>query len=247
MIAVVVPCYNEGARLDDEAFLSLGLRLLFVDDGSRDDTAERLRALEARAPDRVAVLSLEKNGGKAEAVRRGMLEAIARGADIVGYVDADLSTPVDELRRLVDILERRRDVSVLLAARVSLLGSDIQRRAMRHYLGRVFASMASMLLRLRVYDTQCGAKLFRRTPALDAALAEPFLSRWAFDVELLGRLVIGHGARAPGLPVEAFLEVPLQRWQDVPGSKLRVRGMAQTLLELAKVGKDLQRRRRETA
>ena len=51
--------------------------------------------------------------------------------------------------------------------------------------------MASLILHARVYDTQCGAKLFRRSAALEAALADPFLSRWSFDVELLGRMLIG--------------------------------------------------------
>jgi glycosyltransferase involved in cell wall biosynthesis len=244
----VVPCYDEEARLDDAAFLSLvepddDLRLLFVDDGSRDGTGARLAALRDRRPERIDVLSLPRNMGKAEAVRRGLREALARGAQVVGYADADLSTPAAELRRLTGILAASPDIAVVLAARVGLLGTDIQRRASRHYLGRVFATFASLILRLRVYDTQCGAKLFRRTPALEAALAEPFSSRWAFDVELLGRLVIGT-PDAPGTPVEAFLEVPLHTWVDVAGSKLHVTGMARTLVDLARVGRDLARRRR---
>src|SRR5262249_19393070 len=162
--------------------------------------------------------------------RRGMLAALERGADVLGYVDADLSTPVGELRRLVAILRGSPNVDVLLAARVSLLGNDIQRRAMRHYLGRVFASLASLLLRLRVYHPPGGPKCFRPPPALEAALAEPFLSRWAFDVELLGRLVIGTPA-ARGLAVDRFREVPLRAWADVAGSKLDVGAMARTLIE----------------
>ncbi|HVQ26103.1 MAG TPA: glycosyltransferase [Planctomycetota bacterium] len=243
---IVVPCFNEEARLDDTAFLSLvepgDLRLLFVNDGSRDGTETRLRALRDRRPERIDFLSLPRNLGKAEAVRSGMREALDRGAEIVGYTDADLSTPVAELRRLWSILGAAPRVQVLLASRVSLLGADIQRRAARHYLGRVFASLASLMLQLRVYDTQCGAKLFRRTPALEAALDEPFTSRWAFDVELLGRLAIGT-ATAPAIPVEAFLEVPLRTWVDVAGSKLRFTSMARTLVDLARVGSDLAKRR----
>jgi glycosyltransferase involved in cell wall biosynthesis len=242
---IVVPCYNEGARLDADAFLGLaqdGPDLLFVDDGSRDDTAARLQALAARAPGHIRALSLSENCGKAEAVRRGLLEALAAGAPIVGYLDADLATPVSEARRLVARMVAAPELDVLLASRVSLLGRDIQREAARHYLGRVFASAASILLGLRVYDTQCGAKLFRRTPQLAAALAEPFLSRWIFDVELLGRLVVG-GPGVPPLPVERIVEEPLLAWRDVPGSKLRPHHAVTVARDLARIALDLKRRR----
>jgi dolichyl-phosphate beta-glucosyltransferase len=185
---LVVPCFNEGRRLDTTAFLGLlgvtdDLRLVMVDDGSTDETAMILRDLEARANGRVDVLSLPTNQGKAEAVREGLRRALADGAEITGYVDADLATPAREVRRLLALFGGAPS-KVLLGSRVALLGREIRRNPFRHYLGRVFASAASLVLQLRVYDTQCGAKLFRRTSALEAALAEPFLSRWLFDVEL---------------------------------------------------------------
>jgi dolichyl-phosphate beta-glucosyltransferase len=246
-LTLVVPCYNEADRLDDEAFLSLargegGLRLLFVNDGSRDDTKARLQALAAREPDKIAVLDLSRNGGKAEAVRAGLQRALAEGAPLVGYLDADLATPVQEVRRLAALL-RDGGAAVLIASRVSLLGRDIQRRAARHYLGRVFASVASLVLRLPVYDTQCGAKFFRATPALAAAVAEPFLSRWVFDVELLGRLMIG-GPGAPALRGDQVVEEPLRSWRDVPGSKLRPGHAAIAARDMVRITADLARRRR---
>jgi glycosyltransferase involved in cell wall biosynthesis len=243
----VIPCYNEGERLDDAGFLSLvgetdDIHLLFVNDGSADDTEGRLRALVARKPDRMSLLSLSRNQGKAEAVRQGLLRALEGSADIVGYADADLATPVDELRRLVEVL-RGSPVTVLMASRVALLGRQIDRRAVRHYLGRVFATAASCALSLRVYDTQCGAKLFRRTPALDAALRVPFLSRWVFDVELLGRLVTG-GDGVKALDVSQIIEEPLRRWRDVPGSKVRPVHALRAAVDLARIAVDLRRRRR---
>ncbi|HEY7375200.1 MAG TPA: hypothetical protein VIF57_23765, partial [Polyangia bacterium] len=120
---------------------------------------------------------------------------------------------------------------------------DIERSAVRHYLGRVFATAASLILRTRVYDTQCGAKLFRAGPALAEALSAPFLSRWAFDVELLGRLLIGTPGVAP-LPLAAIVEVPLAVWHDVEGSKLGLAGMARTARDLALVARDMAARRR---
>jgi dolichyl-phosphate beta-glucosyltransferase len=246
---LIVPCYNEAERLDDDALLSLvggeipATRLLLVDDGSRDATGARLAALARRAPGRIDTLALEHNRGKAEAVRQGLLQALARDASVVGYFDADLSTPVAEIRRLLGLLEGRADVAAVIGARISLLGNDIQRSHTRHYLGRVFATLASLILQARVYDTQCGAKLFRRSPALQAALRDPFVSRWSFDVELLGRLLVGD-ATVSAITEAQILEVPLRQWRDVPGSKLRLTAMAGALKELAEIAGDLARRRR---
>src|SRR5262249_59105570 len=106
-----------------------------------------------------------------------------------------------------------------LGSRVKLLGRTIDRRIGRHYRGRIFATLASLVLDLPVYDTQCGAKLFRTSAILAAALSRPFRSRWSFDVELLQRLVLGFGG-VPALAVREIVEEPLAVWRDVPGSKL---------------------------
>jgi dolichyl-phosphate beta-glucosyltransferase len=246
---LVVPCYNEAERLDDGALLSLvegeipATRLLLVDDGSRDATGARLADLARRAPGRIDTLALAQNRGKAEAVRQGLQAALSRGANVVGYFDADLSTPVSEIRRLLATLDERDDVAAVIGARISLLGADIHRSHVRHYLGRVFATLASLILRARIYDTQCGAKLFRRSDALLAAVRDPFLSRWSFDVELLGRLLVGDPTAQP-LSEAQILEVPLRSWRDVPGSKLNPGAMAGALRELAQIARDLARRRR---
>jgi len=246
-LTVVVPCYNEAARLDAAPLLAFvdshaNASLLLVDDGSTDTTAAVLERLASERPGRIRALSLTPNGGKAEAVRRGLRDALAAGAEIVGYLDADLSTPPAEIDDLLAGLARP-GVQVAIGARVGMLGYDIDRSAVRHYLGRVFATAASVILRARVYDTQCGAKLFRAGAALSGALSTAFLSRWAFDVELLGRLLIGT-PQVPALPLAAIVEVPLPVWRDVKGSKLGVTGMAQTLRDLILVANDLAARRR---
>jgi dolichyl-phosphate beta-glucosyltransferase len=220
----VVPCFEEAKRLDGPAFLALAescapCSIVFVDDGSRDDTPALLRELAHRRPELATVVPLGHNRGKAEAVREGMLHALAEQADIVGYADADLSTPVAELERLAG-LARAGAHDVVMGSRVQLLGRAIRRNHVRHYIGRVFATCASLSLGLPVYDTQCGAKLFRRTEALAGALAAPFHSRWAFDVELLGRLTRPPGGVAP-IAVDRIREEPLMAWADIPGSTLR--------------------------
>jgi glycosyltransferase involved in cell wall biosynthesis len=218
--------------------------VIFVDDGSRDQTLSRVRAIAEQRPESVSVVALAHNQGKAEAVRQGLLHALSGNAGgnaaIVGYVDADLATPPSELRRLTD-LARNNDYDILMAARVQLLGRHIERKSARHYLGRVFATCASFALGLPVYDTQCGAKLFRRGPALAAALEEPFLSRWAFDVELLARLVRPRPGIA-AIPQARIREEPLLAWTDVPGSKLFPSAALRSGIELLRIGWKLRRR-----
>ena len=234
---VVVPCFNEELRLDGPAILPLvddDTSVLFVDDGSTDGTLRVLEGLRALEP-RVSVLALANNSGKAEAVRQGLLRAIADGALVVGYLDADLSTPVSEMQRLLRVVDDRADIDVVLGSRVALLGREVERSPARHYLGRVFATVASATLGLRVYDTQCGAKVFRAGGALRSALVNPFTSRWAFDVELLSRLL-------EHLPQESFFELPLNRWRDVAGSKLTAAAMVKAGADVLALA--LRRRRR---
>lgn len=239
-VAWVIPCFNEAQRLDPaliEVLLSdEHTHVLLVDDGSTDATLGLLNELAARHSGRVSVLALEPNGGKAEAVRKGLIQASAT-AELVGYADADFSTPPQELHRLARAIEER-EAPVVIGARVGLAGTRIVRKPMRHYLGRVFGTAASLLLGMMIYDTQCGAKLFRVTPLLRACLAEPFGSRWVFDVELLGRLLIGT-AGIPGIPPEQLVEVPLLEWRDVGGSKLGLKAMVQVPWHLLKTRKRL--------
>jgi dolichyl-phosphate beta-glucosyltransferase len=227
---VVIPCYNEEQRLPEAAFLSFlaapppGLRFLFVNDGSADNTLAVLHRLQEDSPRLVDVLDQPRNMGKAEAVRCGMLYAIATGASITGFWDADLATPLSELPRLLDLMLTKPTVDIVLGSRVRLLGRSILRKPIRHYSGRIFATMASLTLNLPIYDTQCGSKLFRVTQVLREALATPFGSRWIFDVELLARfLVLARNQRPElGEPALAVYEEPLRHWADVDGSKLKV-------------------------
>jgi len=226
-VAIVVPCYNEGGRLPVSRF-EAGLRELrdvrfvFVNDGSTDDTLVRLRGLREQAPDRVDVLDRPTNEGKGEAVRAGVLYAVESAPRFVGYWDADLATPLDAIGRFCALLDQRPDLEMVFGARVQLLGRLVERRAARHYLGRVFATAVSLMLQLKIYDTQCGAKLFRVTPVLKELFREPFLTRWAFDVELLARLIRARRGTAEPQADEVIYEYPLETWVDVPGSKVRV-------------------------
>jgi glycosyltransferase involved in cell wall biosynthesis len=245
---VVIPCFNEAQRLDvagigDYLDRTPDVRLLFVDDGSTDRTAETLAQLRAGRPERIGVMALPRNRGKAEAVRLGVREALEAGCEFVGFWDADLSTPLRDIEVFARILEERPQLFVVFGSRVRLLGHRIDRIASRHYAGRVFATVVSLMLRLSVYDTQCGAKLFRATPMTARLFEEPFQSRWVFDVELIARLTLL--AREQGLPAVEHLiyEHPLMEWRDVPGSKVNLRAYLKSAFDVYRIQRRYLRRR----
>ncbi|MEZ4340425.1 MAG: glycosyltransferase [Sandaracinaceae bacterium] len=240
-VVLIVPCYNEASRLDVEAFVR-GLEMVprltvrFVDDGSTDGTLEVLEKVRARQPERVAITRCARNGGKSEAVRQGFLASLRDDAPaFVGYWDADLATPLVEVPRFLERLEERSDVRVVLGSRVRLLGHRIKRKLSRHLFGRGFATAVSTMLSLHVYDTQCGAKLFRVVPGLEEAFRAPFMSRWVFDVELLVRLM-GQW-EAEGLEAaDVIVELPLASWEDVAGSKVSFADGLKAIAEVAAIG-----------
>ncbi len=237
-IVVVVPCYNEAARFSAGGFAPLfdepDLGVIVVDDGSTDATFDVVGELVGAHPGRVLALRRPTNAGKAAAVATGIDRAMGAGATWVGYLDADLSTPASELVRLTTFCSD--DVDGVLASRVRMLGRSIERSPYRHLIGRTFATYVSILLRLGVYDTQCGAKLFRVTPALRAAFAEPFATTWLFDAELVGRLLYPP-PDVPAVDRERLVEVPLNAWRDVPGGALSVAsaiGIGRELIRLTR-------------
>jgi dolichyl-phosphate beta-glucosyltransferase len=235
---IVVPCYNEANRLNVTAFRSFiesspEIKFVFVNDGSTDATLDVLQSLRDNAGISATILNLPVNGGKAEAVRQGLVYALDQSPEssVVGFWDADLSTPLEAIHDLLGIMKETPQVQFVFGSRVKLLGRQIDRLPIRHYLGRVFATAASVVLRLPIYDTQCGAKLFRSTPELRQILAAPFESRWVFDVELIARFMQLHKSD-PGAVAALIYEFPLYAWQDVAGSKLRPKDFIRAIYEL---------------
>jgi len=234
---IVVPCYNEGNRLPAAPFRQFlsesDVRFVFVDDGSIDNTIDVLTRLREGYADRVAVLRSPANQGKAEAVRKGVNFALDQGAEYVGYWDADLATPLDAIRPFLEIVQTRPNVDMVFGSRVKLLGRKVERRAARHYLGRMFATVVSLMLRLPVYDTQCGAKIFRVGSGTRSLFAEPFLSRWVFDVEILARYLAQVGS--PRVAAQGIYEYPLHSWEDIAGSKVKPRDFFIALYDLGRI------------
>ena len=237
---IVVPCFNEEKRLQTERFAHFAqsmpqTHLLFVNDGSTDGTLAILQDLKAKHPGNIDVLNQPRNTGKAEAVRHGLLHGLAQtNAVYVGFWDADLATPLDAILNMEQILDENAHVQMVFGARIRLLGRSIHRKAARHYLGRIFASAVSTMLRLPIYDTQCGAKLFRITPDLHKLFDQPFISKWIFDVEILARFLRLH-RKNPGYAAGAIYELPLNSWEDVAGSRLKSSDFLRASLDLVHI------------
>jgi glycosyltransferase involved in cell wall biosynthesis len=244
---LVVPCFNEASRLNGRKFESfLGehpdVSIVFVNDGSTDRTAEAIEVI-AKQLTRVSCLHLSRNLGKGDAVREGILLALTASPEFVGYWDSDLALPLTAMRDIWKPLREDSRVCIAIGSRVQMMGSRIERRAYRHYLGRIFATGAALSLGIPIYDTQCGAKLFRAGPELRKVLREPFASPWAFDVELLARfcrLFAEHGIDCH----DAIREVPLRQWRDVAGSKLNLWSAARMPFELLRIHRRYRRPKR---
>jgi glycosyltransferase involved in cell wall biosynthesis len=213
-ISVVIPAYNEEKRLPSalarilEYLDTSGLpvtEILVVDDGSRDGTAAAVLEFARRRPC-VRLLKNPGNRGKGYSVRHGMLEA---KGDWALFTDADLSSPIEEITKLLDAVEQN-SAQVAIGSRAldrSLVG--VHQPAFREYAGRFFNLVMRLITGLKFHDTQCGFKLFERK-ASRAIFSRQRLERFGFDAEVLfiAKLL---GFRAVEVPV---------RWNDVEGSKV---------------------------
>ena len=221
---IIIPCYNEAERLHPNDFVQYfktnrNIFLLFVNDGSKDATHLVLENILHHEPRKTLILHLKQNVGKAEAVRLGVLESFRwRLFDYIGYMDADLSCPLEEIKTLVKVIERENDCRVILGSRVKRLGAEIKRNELRHYIGRIMSTVASLILRLPVYDTQCGLKIFTREYAR-YAFSEKFRTTWLFDCEILARLIRKHGYEHVK---KTIYEMPLNTWIERGESKTKI-------------------------
>lgn len=219
-LAIVIPCYNEAQRLrvaQYKSFLKKNSNtvICFVNDGSTDDTYTILESIRTEYPSQVSVLNQPKNLGKAEAVRAGVLHCGKEFcAEKIGYLDADLSTSLEECYHMSTNLSST--TYFVFGSRIAKLGSTINRKQYRFLIGRCIATLISRQLQLKIYDTQCGCKIFKQSLGM-FLFQERFISKWLFDVELFHRLITIYGRK--NLKTIAK-EIPLQSWCDTDDSKV---------------------------
>ena len=225
-ISIIIPAYNEQARiertlrkiLDFPLWSSVDLELIVVDDASKDKTAQVVQDV-ARQDPRIKLLSYKANRGKGYAVRLGMQEA---GGDYRLFADADNSTPIEELQKLLPLIQTGIcDVSIASRA---LKGSDIRVKQSwtRQHMGKIFNFFVRLLLLKDIHDTQCGFKCFSKKAA-EAIFSLQCIDRFAFDVEVL---MI---AKLKGFVIK---EVPVV-WLNSPQSRVHpIKDAARMLFDL---------------
>jgi dolichyl-phosphate beta-glucosyltransferase len=219
-LSVVIPAYNEAERIVPTIgaiashISSLGFpwELLVADDGSTDDTVALVKELELA---NVRVLETTQNGGKGSAVRRGMLAANGR---YVLFTDADNSTPIEELDRLMKAVESG-GYDIAIGSRAAEGAEEANKSRLRHLMSGGLRLLVRTVLGIGVRDTQCGFKLFTREAAHRLHRAQKLFG-FSFDLEIL-YLAQKLGYRVAELPV---------RWFDAPGSKVDTRKEAQRFL-----------------
>ena len=219
-LAIVVPCYNEADRLpfsQFENFLSLQSKVsvFFINDGSKDKTEKVLTKLKNQFPNQIEVFSITQNGGKANAVFKGVQQVLKhRKFRKVAYLDADLATSLEECHRLSEVVKGK--VVLAFGSRILKLDNQIKRKWYRFLLGRIVATAISKTLKLSVYDSQCGCKIFEFQTA-KKIFDEPFISKWLFDVEIFFRMIRLFGRSE----IQNYLrEIPLKAWVDTPDSRV---------------------------
>lgn len=236
-LCIVIPCYNEAslfALTNYQSFLTANKStfICFVNDGSTDTTQAVLNKLQIQFSEKVHVIHLDKNGGKAEAVRTGISYCYENvTSSKLGFIDADLAVSLEESVEVAEIINT--PIRFVFGSRILRIGSVIERKTHRFLIGRFMATLISNLLDLKVYDTQCGCKMFDTslTPIL---FTDRFTSKWLFDVELFFRMKkhFGEDQYKPLL-----LEVPLKKWIDGGDSKVRFLYGFQVFFDLYRIKK----------
>ncbi len=221
-ISIIVPCYNEYKRLPKPAYLSFlknnpQATICFVNDCSTDKTLSLLEDIKQLFPNQIIILTNAKNSGKADSVRNGVLYCHQhQTASYLAYLDADLATSLEECFSYLTFL--REGKKFVFASRILKIGSVVERKFSRFVFGRIIATFISSILDIKVYDTQCGCKVFDISIS-ELLFKKPFLSKWLFDVELFSRMLCFYKKE---IALQLMDEIPVKKWSDVGDSKVKM-------------------------
>jgi len=236
LIILIVPCFNEESRWNSEYWKRIGqisgLKLCFVNDGSKDETSKGIAPLLVDSNH--ILLELPKNVGKAEAIRQGFNFILNEHALGIGFLDADGAFPILDVETQIEQFRRLSESTLnppsVWSSRVKLAGRFIERDLKRHYLARILVTLLAIRLKFTIYDTQCGMKIFPYSESLKHCMQEPFRTHWFVDLEIFMRWRIETGSDLN------IWEEPLLGWNDVAGSKLSGRQYLTVLKDIQQLG-----------
>ncbi|HET9057146.1 MAG TPA: glycosyltransferase [Chitinophagaceae bacterium] len=237
-VCLIIPCYNEASRLNTAAFENFLLTernyaICFVDDGSDDKTVSLLQVLQTKFPGQIFLIRMDINAGKAEAIRKGVSKMYSNGRfDYLGYFDADLSTPLSVAINFVRLLQRNDQLQIIFGSRRLVKETSIKKNYLRHLVGRCFSFFINYYFTISLYDTQCGAKVFR-SKIVPIVFERKFISRWLFDIEIILRLrnICGND--------NTVKEIPVKEWVNKRGSKIRFIDLLRLPTEMRAIKKSM--------
>jgi glycosyltransferase involved in cell wall biosynthesis len=216
-VSIIIPAYNEKNRLpralahmqeyfSPQPAALTQVEIIIVDDGSTDGTLRIAEEWSQRIPT-LRIVSNGANRGKGYSVRHGMLEARGR---VALFTDADLSSPIEELPKLLAAIAAGSDIAIgSRAVDRSLI--EVHQSAYRELAGIVFNEFVRLFTGLKFQDTQCGFKAFLRAPSR-VIFEQQRIERFGFDPEILF-LAKRHGLSVAEVPV---------RWAHDPATKVHV-------------------------
>lgn len=226
---MIVPCFNEEKRINLDYWNKLAelpnVHWIFVNDGSSDGTKSLLNQIENSS-----VINLESNSGKAEAIRKGILETFNKDQSEIfqfGYLDADSAFEIEDIKNVIKLsFSKESTYDSYWGSRVALSGRHIYRNNLRHILSRILITIFGYRLGNLPYDPQTGFKIFKFSNEQMAIFDKNFLTKWFLDLEILLRF------KAVNKKDMKIWEEPVNSWKDIEGSKIRG-------LEIITVFKDL--------
>lgn len=184
LFSIITPLYNEEGRIDNLSKIygyldkqNFSYEILLINDGSNDHTLNEIRKLKKKF--KFNLISYNTNRGKGFAVKKGMLKA---NGQYRIFIDIDLSTPIEELSKILPFLEENE---VIICSR-KIAGSKLEKKQplLRESLGKGFTKLSQIILNLKISDFTCGFKCFSKKAA-EEIFSRQRITRWGFDSEIL--------------------------------------------------------------
>ena len=235
-VIILVPCFNEEKRLDIIHFIKFMnkhqlIDFTFINDGSTDKTESLIKSLKQKLPHRVKIINNQKNQGKAESIRIGVLNSLKFDPNYIGFIDADLSSPLEEIDNLLRIINNNILTEFVFSSRIQLINNIIKKKITRYLSGRIFATVVSNLFKIKTYDTQCGSKIFSIN-ICNQVFNQKFITKWMMDIEIFARLISIYGLEKT---IKMSYESPVLKWIDKGGSKVKLSYFFKAPIDLLRI------------